>query len=106
MYEITAIDNDSAEIIADLVTEYEHTASHYLMGSLGVGYDTDEDSGPGETHEFTRGQISAAQAALSTIIMPSHEQVSAIDQGMWFLHLIELWFEERPGFETVTIVFC
>jgi hypothetical protein len=99
-YEIIAF-GVQGEVVATLETTLEeHKAAHALMGALGVQYEGTDDSGPGDTMEFTLRELGAAQNALIIAINVDAE----FTRSLTFLaDAVE--YMEKHGLEDIEIGF-
>jgi len=80
-YEITAF-GTRGEPVAELLTYLDdHRAAHALMGALGIDYDATGSEGDGDCIDFNRGELSAAQAALTVAVNVDEE----FTRGLIFL---------------------
>lgn len=101
-YEIIAVDPDTGETVAEMVTQIEHSGAHMLMGALGLDYDQDDDMGSGDSYMFTDAELSTAEEALMLAdnALPAEEIRAGIAQAQVFLHDVREWMQkEADGHE-------
>ena len=98
-YEIIAIDPDTGETVASLVTKINHSAAHMLMGSLGVDYDQDDEVGSGDAFKFTDDELSAAEEALFIAdgALPTDEVREGIAHAQVFLNDVRDWLDREAA---------
>lgn len=97
-YDFEAIADDGSTI-ATFLTNIDNTPAHALLGALGLDCDTDDTEGDGDTFFFTRGEISAAQAALVGAINPPPR----FTEGLGFLAAVDTYLAEHPDESGVEI---
>ena len=99
-YEFVAMDDLGDQDMVCYQTQ-NYDAAHALLGALDVPFEATDKMGSGDEYLFTDAELSAAEAALTSLIMPAPGET----EGLIFLATVREEMKQK-GIDTCHILIC